>query len=382
MEYNTNNTIEETRQLNLTGNIIPHSWYSKITFLSGGPDLLGTVILAEIVYWYRPREIKDERTGQLIGFKKKFAADMLQRSLFDFSKQFGSTKRQVADALKRLESAGLIIKKIRTVEVAHGRLHNVLYVAPVPSKIAELDKEALYSEKTEDEEIVSLDVSPATFERSTYYDRTYDLPRSNVVPTPFERSTYTENTTQITTKITAADAPPENPIAAAVFSKKIADTVSDSIIGETLTVSQQKAIADSAHALCSMLSIDQSQLSKEIEYVILSNTAFSNAGHDFNKKLNTIKKVIKEGRWNTPVGLTEKKIVDQKKIIDPISIELKDAEQDFLHWKGMVDFAMSKGQKDQAQKFQSFLQNAQRKMKALKEKLSCTSAGFSQVYFT
>ncbi|EKD92155.1 MAG: hypothetical protein ACD_29C00150G0001, partial [uncultured bacterium] len=204
----------------------------------------------------------------------------------------------------------------------------------------------------------------------------------NVVPTPFERSTYTENTTQITTKITAADAPPENPIAAAVFSKKIADTVSDSIIGETLTVSQQKAIADSAHALCSMLSIDQSQLSKEIEYVILSNTAFSNAGHDFNKKLNTIKKVIKEGRWNTPVGLTEKKIVDQKKIIDPISIELKDAEQDFLHWKGMVDFAMSKGQKDQAQKFQSFLQNAQRKMKALKEKLSCTSAGFSQVYFT
>ena len=194
MEYDLNNTLEQTRQLNLTGNIIPHTWYTKITFKNGTPDLLGIVLLADIVYWYRPVEIKDENTGKLMGYKKKFRADMMQRSLGDFTKQFGYNKRQIADALKRLEEAGLIIKKLRTIETAMGVINNVLFVAPIPSAIALLDKtiDQDYSAEIyvpddvfvgDDESVasISINVPPTTIERSRGYDRTYEGVRSNVV---------------------------------------------------------------------------------------------------------------------------------------------------------------------------------------------------------
>lgn len=357
MDYDLNTTLEQTRQLTLIGNIIPHSWYSKIKFPSGTADLLGTVLLAEIVYWYRPVEIKDERTGQLIGYRKKFAADMLQRSLSSFSEQFGSTKRQVADALKRLEDAGLIIKQVRTIEAAQGRLSNVLYIAPIPKKIAELDQpsnhETFFIEKSNDNENVSRNVSPATFKRSTSYDRTYELPRLNVPATTPERSTYTEITTKITTENTAA----EKCIAA------------DVLIGEKLTEAQIKIIQTEASELCKNVAVDHVQLSQEIEFVILSNTAFSNASHDFYKKLNTIKKVIKEGRWNTPAGMIEKKQMEYKKTIDPIKRELNEAALDAAHWEKMISLALEKGQKNEASNFDQLKQQAQKKINDIKSKM-------------
>ena len=195
MDYNLNNTLESTSKLNFIGNIIPHTWYSKITFKNGTPDLLGIVILADIVYWYRLSEIKDEKTGRLIGYKKKFKADMLQRGLGDFAKQFGYNKRQIADALKRLEDAGLIIKKHRTVETSMGVMNNVLFVAPVPSAIAAIDhntdqqdysaeitaSDDDFASNEEATVLISSNVPPTTIERSRGYDRTYEGVRSNVV---------------------------------------------------------------------------------------------------------------------------------------------------------------------------------------------------------
>jgi len=49
--------------INFEGNIIPMAWFGHITFASNKADLLAINILADIVYWYRPTAVRDERTG-------------------------------------------------------------------------------------------------------------------------------------------------------------------------------------------------------------------------------------------------------------------------------------------------------------------------------
>lgn len=89
--------------MNFSGNIIPETWYSTIKYTNGKPNLNAIIILADIVYWYRPREVRDEATGQLIGYRKKFKSDMLQRTYEQFAKKFGLSKRQATEAIVFLE---------------------------------------------------------------------------------------------------------------------------------------------------------------------------------------------------------------------------------------------------------------------------------------
>ena len=71
-----------------------------------------SLLLADIVYWYRPMEIRDEATGQLCGFKKKFQADILQRNYQQLADQFGITKRDAVNAIVELEKLGVVTKGI------------------------------------------------------------------------------------------------------------------------------------------------------------------------------------------------------------------------------------------------------------------------------
>ncbi len=361
MDYNLNTTLESTSRLNFTGNIIPHAWYSKITFGGGKVDLIAIILLAEIVYWYRLVEIKDEHTGRFLGYKKKFAKDMLQRSLQSFSDQFGLSKRQVSDALKRLEDAGLIIKQIRTIQISLGRLNNVMYVAPVPEKIAALDHDSnIEPEIFEIEQNSETSaVSPDTFERSRGYDETYQGIRSNAVGGTTERGTYTENTTKITTKITAAEkSEDKSEIAAAVFSTKLNSKPGDAIISESLSDYQLQAICDAAG--------NQPDLEKEIKTAILSKNSFSNAHPDFHKKLNTIKKLIKEGRWTTPAAVIQEKEVFVKKTLDPIIRELQEAELDYIHWESMLNLAIKKNQFTEIENYKKLFNLAKQNLESMK----------------
>ena len=84
-------TVNRMCRLQFTGNVIPSTWYHTIKKETGKPNLNAIIILADIVYWYRPMEIRDEATGQLCGFKKKFQADILQRNYQQLADQFGIT---------------------------------------------------------------------------------------------------------------------------------------------------------------------------------------------------------------------------------------------------------------------------------------------------
>ena len=193
------------QQLNFSGNIIPHTWYQHITFENGKPDLLAIIFLSEIIYWYRPEIVKNERTGELIGYKKKFRADKLQRSINSFATQFGCSKRQAAAALKRLEEKHLITRELRTIETTAGKLGNVLYIFPVVKTISRIQSEIpLIQSNAVGGAPQDISEEVGTDEGSPLCNQTYEGMHSNVPGPTSERSTYTENTTQITTKITAA----------------------------------------------------------------------------------------------------------------------------------------------------------------------------------
>ena len=134
--YHTTPEVDAIGALPFTGTLIPHAWYTALTFPSGKPDLVAITLLGDIVYWYRPVVERDPTTGEILGQRKKFKADMLQRSYQAFAEQFSFTKRQVMEAMYRLEKTyGVIRKELRHLNTSYGRCANVLFVAPIPATL-------------------------------------------------------------------------------------------------------------------------------------------------------------------------------------------------------------------------------------------------------
>ena len=103
-----NETVDRLSRMNITGNIIPAAWYRTIRKPTGKPYLNAIVILSDIVYWYRAAEVRDEGSGQLLGYRKRFKADLLQRSYQQMADQFGITKRDATNAVVELERLGVM----------------------------------------------------------------------------------------------------------------------------------------------------------------------------------------------------------------------------------------------------------------------------------
>ena len=138
-EYTTGNMkVDAMASIQITGNVIPQIWYKTITKENGKPHLLAISILADIVYWYRPAEVRDEATGQLIGYRKKFKADLLQRSYDQFAELFGESKRSITDAVIRLEMLGVIKREFRVIEIAGVKYNNVLFLDFFPERLYSL----------------------------------------------------------------------------------------------------------------------------------------------------------------------------------------------------------------------------------------------------
>jgi hypothetical protein len=114
----------------LDGNIIDNGWIEHLKYENGITNLNAVMILSEIVYWYRPIEIRDEYTGAVKGYRKKFRADKLQKSYDSLAERFGLTKRQVKDACDFLRKRELIFIEFRHVKTKAGIIPNVMFVEP------------------------------------------------------------------------------------------------------------------------------------------------------------------------------------------------------------------------------------------------------------
>lgn len=134
-----NAIVDEVSEMNLTGNIVPSIWFKTMRNESGKPMLLAIEILSDIVYWYRAKEIRDEGTGTLIGYKKKFKKDFLQRSYRQIEEQYGVTKKQARLAIEYLCDIGVIRKHLRNETTKDGiKVYNSMYLELVPKKLKEI----------------------------------------------------------------------------------------------------------------------------------------------------------------------------------------------------------------------------------------------------
>ena len=137
-------TVAEIGKIHFEGNIIPHPWYQRIRLESGKPDLPAIIILAEIIYWYRPYQTLTKGGKPLL--RKHFDGDMFQCTAAYFSSKFGLTKDQTRKALKRLEEGGYIRREYRDI-VQQGILRNcIMFVEPVPLAILAITHTAVASE--------------------------------------------------------------------------------------------------------------------------------------------------------------------------------------------------------------------------------------------
>ena len=126
-------TVEEIGRIHFEGNIIPHPWYQRITLESGKPDMPAIIILAEILYWYRPIQSLDQSGKPIL--RKRFDSDMFQCSAAYFEAKFGFTKTQARRAIARLEEGGLIRREFRDVVIQGILRNNITFIEPVPLAI-------------------------------------------------------------------------------------------------------------------------------------------------------------------------------------------------------------------------------------------------------
>ena len=140
MNTNLTKEVEAIGSMSFEGNITPMEWFSHILCDSGKPDAISIMLLSDIVYWYRPTIIRNESTGKIIGYRKKFKADLLQRSYTDLESQFGFSRSQIKDALRRLEKNGLILRVFRNISNHGSTIANVMFLKPFPEKIKQITK--------------------------------------------------------------------------------------------------------------------------------------------------------------------------------------------------------------------------------------------------
>ena len=109
--------VKKMHSIHFEGNIIPHSWYTRITYKKKRvlkkktgttieeitvPHLAAIILLAEFCYWFRPVEVVDRRTGKHLGWRQRFSGEMLRRSYSELGEKFGISKKQAKDAVDLL----------------------------------------------------------------------------------------------------------------------------------------------------------------------------------------------------------------------------------------------------------------------------------------
>lgn len=186
MEYDLTNEVKVIGSLNFEGNIVPLEWFKRIKLDNNKPDLISIFILSDIIYWYRPTTIRDEQSGRIIGYRKKFKSDLLQKSYKDLEEMFGLSRDQIKDSLQRLEKLKLIKRVFRNINSQGTCLTNVMFIQIFPNKIAEI------SEKKAD----------AGINPHTYGEISSEVRGNILTPIGIYPHTYTKTTTETTTNNT------------------------------------------------------------------------------------------------------------------------------------------------------------------------------------
>lgn len=185
--------VDEITQLKFDGNTIPNTWYCHIKYETKKKkifkaDILAINILADLIYWYRASEIREDETGKTIGYKKKFKADKYQKWYSAWAEKFGVTKRQIQTSMKILIDFGAVNREVTTLTTEQGlKLTGVTYFEPVVEKIKYINTP------------VSENHPPIYLQCNTSQQNKYDPLQKNVGGGTKKRE-YTETPTKNQTK--------------------------------------------------------------------------------------------------------------------------------------------------------------------------------------
>ena len=170
-----------------SGNLVPPAWCHKIVGKNGKPNMNAVMILADIVYWYRPKVERIEGDQHDVQLKKKFKADLLQLSYRRIMNEFNLTRDQCKRALDLLESMGLIKRHYKTVDLNDGsKLGNVMYIELFTDNVLKLSENESYD--------------PYMVEPHRVCDKTDEVYGNNQTAYQIDHMTNTENTTENTNK--------------------------------------------------------------------------------------------------------------------------------------------------------------------------------------
>ena len=180
-------SVDKLYGLPITGNIVPSVWCHEIIGENGKPNMNAVMILAEIVYWYRPKVENTEGVQNDIQLQKKFKADLLQLSYRKIMNKFNLSKDQCKRALDLLENMGLIKRHYRMITADDGtKFNNVMYIELIAEKIIELT-----CDETHD---------PGVIEPHRVRDEMHEGHVNIHTPGMADHMTNTENTTKNTDK--------------------------------------------------------------------------------------------------------------------------------------------------------------------------------------
>lgn len=180
-----NSIVNAVGKMAFTGNVIPESWYKTVVSANGRVNLLAVNLLGEIVYWYRPMEVRDERSGDVTWVKKFADEEYLQKSYAQICEKYNVSTKQAREALIVLEKLGVVKRHFRTIETEMGKCPNVMYIELIPDVLYKLT----YPEPADESEKTSFPSDKEVFTKK------------ETCPSP-EVRTNTKNTTETTTKTT------------------------------------------------------------------------------------------------------------------------------------------------------------------------------------
>ena len=136
------NTVAEISKLNFDGNIVPHTWYTHIVkhyAKYDKPYLEAIIILSDICYWFRYTPIRDEVTGKITGYKKKFKYDKLQKSYNDYMELYGLSAKMTKSAIDFLVKEGYIYREFVNYKPNKSSyIANQMFIEPIAARIAEI----------------------------------------------------------------------------------------------------------------------------------------------------------------------------------------------------------------------------------------------------
>jgi|GEM_PF-5761035 len=222
------------KEVPIQGNLIDNGWIKNLRYPNGKENINAVLILSEIVYWYRPAEVIDKISGKVIGYKKKFKADKLQKSYEALGEKFGLSRDQAKRACDFLREKGVITIEFRNVKTEHRVIPNVMFVELMIEKYKNITG---ITRVAPDEQLGADKYTPNMYssERSETmtsqsYHRKDHIPSQNIPITGIKMPPQIQ---KITTETTTKEPPPTSSITLQTKSEAEAFFVSDEKLNES-----------------------------------------------------------------------------------------------------------------------------------------------------